>query len=179
MSAGAPLHCHDRGRYLEPAGVTQQLSHARHAPHRRRNNPVLWRAFYTNAIVMLTLRGLLNFCSNNRCGFFSVGGFIIFEIREGQTDFSLKELFPLFLLGVTGGIMGSLFTVANMAISRWRRDVLPKYGKRGKLLEALAIAFVTSTCSFMLCKASDGTDARASCPMLCPLACGRVLPRAA
>merc|ERR1719383_1436206 len=49
--------------------------------------------------------------------------------------------------------MGSLFTVANMAISRWRRDVLPKYGKRGKLLEALAIAFVTSTCSFMLCKA--------------------------
>lgn len=35
-----------------------------------------------------------------RCGYFGDGGFIIFEVEEGQDDFEIAELIPMAMLGV-------------------------------------------------------------------------------
>lgn len=130
-------------------------------------NPLLWRCFYATAVVAITLKGFLAFCADGRCGHFGLGSFILFEIRAGQTDFELYELFPLFLLGLTGGIMGSAFTAINGAVCVWRRDVLSKLGTRAKILEVLVVSILTSTVTFLApflspCRACP--DGHAECP---------------
>jgi len=115
------------------------------------SNPLLWRAFYTTAVVVVALRGLLKACSDGACGYFGGGGFIIFEIRDGQAGFGLHELAPLVVLGVTGGLMGSLFTAVNGRLCVWRRDVLSKkYPGTYKIYEAVAVAVVTATLSYVV-----------------------------
>lgn len=43
----------------------------------------------------------------------TAGGFIIFEISEGQDNYEIYELLPVLLLGVVGGLMGSSFIALN------------------------------------------------------------------
>lgn len=58
-------------------------------------------------MVSVAIRVLMKACSANGCGFFGSGGFIYFEIQEGQDTYEFFELLPMLLLGVLGGLMGS------------------------------------------------------------------------
>lgn len=44
------------------------------------------------AVVSVTVRILMKACSKHGCGFFGSGGFIIFEIEEGQENYEIYEL---------------------------------------------------------------------------------------
>lgn len=44
----------------------------------------------------------MTLCDDGACGHFGSGGFIIFEIQEGQEDFLVSELIPMAMLGVLG-----------------------------------------------------------------------------
>jgi chloride channel 7 len=45
------------------------------------------------AVVSVTVRVLMNLCAaGDSCGFFGAGGFIYFEIREGQDAYEVRSL---------------------------------------------------------------------------------------
>ena len=111
-------------------------------------NPLLWRCFYTTAIVVIALKGMMKVCAEGKCGHFGLGNFIIFEIRSGQSDFEINELVPLVILGLLGGVLGSAFTAINGYLCLWRRDVLSKYGARARILEVLCVSLLTSTIAY-------------------------------
>eukprot|EP00897_Mesotaenium_endlicherianum_P000981 jgi/Mesen1/10884/ME000935S10225 len=110
--------------------------------------PLLWRAFFTTAVVAVTLRTVMAFCRGGRCGLYSDSGFIIFDKSEVKSNYGLLELVPVIVLGVTGGTLGSLFNQLNLVICRYRRDHLSKKGPWVKVLEACAVALVTSVVQF-------------------------------
>ncbi|MEW5313527.1 MAG: hypothetical protein WDW38_005088 [Sanguina aurantia] len=131
-------------------------------------NQILWQAFFTTAVVSVSIRVLMKACSTHGCGFFGSGGFIIFKISEGQDEYEFYELLPMLLLGVVGGLLGSAFIVLNARLAVWRKHTLSKYGRRGKVLEGLAISVLTSVVSFGLpllfeCQGCP-IDAGESCP---------------
>lgn len=68
----------------------------------------------------------------------------------GQDEYEFYELLPMLLLGVVGGLLGSAFIVLNARLAVWRKHTLSKYGRRGKVLEGLAISVLTSVVSFGL-----------------------------
>ncbi len=56
----------------------------------------------------VSIRVIMKRCwKQNGCGFFGSGGFIYFEIEEGQDTYEFFELLPMLLLGVLGGLLGS------------------------------------------------------------------------
>jgi len=113
---------------------------------------LLWKTFFTTAMVHISIRGMRSWCSDGACGHFGKAGegsagLILFNVSRGQFDYSVMELFPCILLGVVGGCGGALFIHLNTIICVWRRD--NQKGKR-KVIEAALIALLTATCSFCL-----------------------------
>lgn len=93
---------------------------------------------------------MIKACGGSNCGYFGSGGYIIFEISMGQVDYQLMELFPMLLLGLLGGVLGSTFNSVNAQLCIWRRDVLGKYGPSYRVAEAVLVTFIASLISFGL-----------------------------
>lgn len=73
---------------------------------------------------------------------------VLLLLRCTQDVFSAVELLPMLLLGVIGGLLGSCFNHLNSLLSATRRVRLASQGPRGRLIEALAVAALTSVVSF-------------------------------
>ncbi|GFH08689.1 uncharacterized protein HaLaN_03690, partial [Haematococcus lacustris] len=56
-------------------------------------NALMWRVFFTTAVVSVTVRMLIkaSCSSDGQCGFFGSGGFIIFEVKQGQEEYQVYE----------------------------------------------------------------------------------------
>ncbi|XP_006650436.2 chloride channel protein CLC-d isoform X1 [Oryza brachyantha] len=111
---------------------------------------LMWRVFFTSAVVAVVVQSAMNWCKSGKCGHFGSGGFIIWEISGGQEDYSYQELLPMAIIGVIGGLLGALFNQLTLYITKWRRTYLHRKGKRVKIFEACLISLITSTISFVL-----------------------------
>ncbi|GAQ87178.1 chloride channel protein [Klebsormidium nitens] len=111
---------------------------------------LMWRVFFASAIVAVTVRTAMGWCTHNNCGHFGSGGFIVYELVGGQEEYHFSELLPMALIGVVGGILGALYNQLTALLATWRRDVLHPRGKHVKVMEACAVALLTSLCSFCL-----------------------------
>ncbi|GMJ05487.1 chloride channel D [Hibiscus trionum] len=111
---------------------------------------LMWRVFFTSAIVAVVVRVAMGWCKSGNCGHFGSGGFIIWDISDGQEDYSFEELLPMALIGVIGGLLGALFNQLTIYVTRWRRNYLHKKGNRVKIYEACLISVLTSVISFGL-----------------------------
>ncbi|CAK9203106.1 hypothetical protein BDL97_14G008000 [Sphagnum fallax] len=111
---------------------------------------LLWRVFFTSAVVAVVVRTAMRWCGNGNCGHFGSGGFIIWDISGGQDDYSFYELLPMAMLGAIGGLLGALFNQLTIFLSSWRRNVLHKKGNRVKIMEACLVSLITSVLSFGL-----------------------------
>lgn len=111
---------------------------------------LMWRVFFTSAIVAVVVRTAMGWCKGARCGHFGSGGFIIWDISGGQEDYSFEELLPMAVIGVIGGLLGALFNQLTLYITCWRRQYLHKKGNRVKIIEACVISLITSIISFGL-----------------------------
>lgn len=75
----------------------------------RWRSALLWRTFFTTAVVAMVLRGLIEFCRSGKCGLFGKGGLIMFDVFSSTSSYSTADLLAVIFLGVIGGVLGSLY----------------------------------------------------------------------
>jgi len=111
-----------------------------------------WRTFFTNAVVLVTVNAFVSICGTH-CGL-GGGKFILFGITEPSSGFLTSDLLPVCILGVIGGLLGSLFTYLNVRVTLWRQEVLYVWAKDNlktcKILEVVAFAILSSAVTFYL-----------------------------
>ncbi|KAM1742589.1 chloride channel protein CLC-d-like isoform X1 [Malus sylvestris] len=132
---------------------------------------LMWRVFFTSAIVAVVVRTAMGWCKSGKCGHFGSGGFIIWDLSDGQEDYSFEEFLPMAVIGVIGGLLGALFNQLTFYIAYWRRNYLHKNGNRVKIIEACLISLITSIISFglpLLRKCSPCPEADLDSGIECP-----------
>ena len=70
---------------------------------------VLWRTFFSTAVVVVVLRAAAEICSHGRCGLFGNGGLILFDVSAVEVHYHPVDLLPVIAVGVIGGVLGSLY----------------------------------------------------------------------
>ncbi|XP_057805939.1 chloride channel protein CLC-d isoform X1 [Salvia miltiorrhiza] len=132
---------------------------------------LMWRVFFTSAIVGVVVRTAMAWCKSGKCGHFGSGGFIIWDISGGQEDYSFQELLPMAVIGVIGGLLGALFNQLTFHIAYWRRNYLHKRGNRVKVIEVCVVSLITSLISFglpLFRKCTPCPEADANSGIECP-----------
>lgn len=95
----------------------------------------LWRSFFAALVAAFTLRSINPF-GNSRLVLFYV---------EYHTPWYMAELFPFILLGVFGGLWGTVFTRCNIAWCRRRKTTrLGKY----PVLEVIVVTAITAIIAY-------------------------------
>ncbi|EFJ24475.1 hypothetical protein SELMODRAFT_100906 [Selaginella moellendorffii] len=110
---------------------------------------LLWRTFFTSAVVAVVLRIGSMLCKEGKCGLFGAGGLILFDVSDVVVGFSLLDFLPVVVLGVSGGIIGSIFNKLSSRTCVFYSHYLHKKGSVAKVMLACFVALVTSI--FCLC----------------------------
>ncbi|XP_004486231.2 chloride channel protein CLC-c-like [Cicer arietinum] len=127
---------------------------------------LLWRTFFTNAVVAVVLRALIQFCEEGggQCGLFGKGGLIMFDVNSAKPAYTTPDLLAVILfLGVIGGLMGSLY---NYLIDKLLRtySIINEKGPIFKILLVMIISFLTSCIRFGLPLLSKCVPCPGECP---------------
>ncbi|KAL5993251.1 hypothetical protein ACLOJK_014174, partial [Asimina triloba] len=115
----------------------------------RWRSALLWRTFFTTAVVAVVLRALILYCRSGKCGLFGQGGLIMFDISAAMTTYSTEDLLAILVLGIIGGVFGGLY---NFLIDKTLRtySIINEKGAPFKILLAITISILTSCCSYGL-----------------------------
>ncbi|KAF7802251.1 chloride channel protein CLC-c-like [Senna tora] len=110
---------------------------------------LLWRTFFTTAVVAVVLRSFMELCRGGTCGLFGEGGLIMFDVNQAKPVYSTPDLLVVIFLGVVGGILGSIY---NYLVDKVLRtySIINERGPICKVLLVITISFLTSCCSFGL-----------------------------
>ncbi|XP_057493763.1 chloride channel protein CLC-c isoform X1 [Actinidia eriantha] len=110
---------------------------------------LLWRTFFTTAVVAVVLKSLIEFCRSGKCGLFGQGGLIMFDVNSAVPTYSSPDLLAVILLGIIGGVFGSLY---NYLVDKVLRtySIINERGPPCKILLVVIISFLTSCCSYGL-----------------------------
>ncbi|XP_058090043.1 chloride channel protein CLC-c-like isoform X2 [Magnolia sinica] len=110
---------------------------------------LLWRTFFTTAIVAVVLRALIQYCRSGKCGLFGQGGLIMFDVSSSITTYSTQDLLAVIVLGIIGGVFGGLY---NYLLDKTLRtySIINERGAPLKILLAITISLLTSCCSYGL-----------------------------
>ncbi|KAE8691188.1 Chloride channel protein CLC-b [Hibiscus syriacus] len=110
---------------------------------------LLWRTFFTTAVVAIVLRGFIDFCSTGSCGLFGQGGLIMYDISAAKVVYSVPDILAVILLGVIGGLLGSLY---NYLVDKVLRtySIINEKGAVVKIVLVIMISLLTSICSYGL-----------------------------
>ncbi|CAA6661458.1 unnamed protein product [Spirodela intermedia] len=128
---------------------------------------LLWRAFFTTAVVAVVLRALIDVCRSGKCGLFGKGGLIMFEVTSDSIVYHLVDLPAVIFLGIFGGILGSIYNYLLHKVLRIY-NLINEKGTACKLLLAGTLSLFTSCCLF-------GLPWLASC-MPCPVGAEEICP---
>ncbi|KAJ7979001.1 Chloride channel protein [Quillaja saponaria] len=130
---------------------------------------LLWRAFFTTAIVAIVLRALIDVCLSGKCGLFGKGGLIMFDVYSESISYHLVDVPPVFILGVIGGIFGSFY---NFLLEKVLRiyNLINEKCIAYKIIIACSISVFTSCLLFGLPWFASCTpcppDAMEACPTI-------------
>ncbi|KAK1592926.1 hypothetical protein Q3G72_032676 [Acer saccharum] len=128
---------------------------------------LLWRTFFTTAVVAIVLRAFMQLCSTGRCGLFGEGGLIMYDVSAAAARYSGSDILAVILLGTIGGIFGSLY---NYLVDKVLRvySILNQKGAAFKVLLVIIISLLTSCCAYGLPWLATcipcPTDESISCP---------------
>ncbi|XP_022938151.1 putative chloride channel-like protein CLC-g [Cucurbita moschata] len=128
---------------------------------------LLWRAFFTTAIVAVVLRSLIDVCLNGLCGLFGKGGLIIFDTYSDFPSYHLKDLPPVLALAFIGGILGSFY---NFLLTKVLRvyNLIHEKGIVYKVLLACSVSIFTSCLLFGLPWFASCQPCPSSAREICP-----------
>ncbi|CAI0378443.1 unnamed protein product [Linum tenue] len=110
---------------------------------------LLWRTFFTTAVVAVVLRGFMDFCKSGNCGLFGEGGLIMFDVNSSTANYGTPDLLAIIFLGVLGGLLGSFY---NYLVDKVLRtySIINEKGPIFKVILVLCISLLTSCCSYGL-----------------------------
>ncbi|KAI3446865.1 hypothetical protein Pfo_003530 [Paulownia fortunei] len=130
---------------------------------------LLWRAFFTSAVVAIVLRALIDLCLRGECGLFGKGGLIMYDVTSENISYHLRDVPPVLLLAVIGGILGSIYNfLLNKILQTY--NLINKKGIAYKIILACFISISTSCLLFGLpwiasCRPCP-SDASEPCPTI-------------
>ncbi|PWA75383.1 chloride channel B [Artemisia annua] len=73
---------------------------------------LLWRTFFSTAVVVVVLRAFMEYCKAGECGLFTEGGLIMFDVIGVAVKYHVVDLIPVTVIGIIGGVLGSLYNYA-------------------------------------------------------------------
>ncbi|XP_021673911.2 putative chloride channel-like protein CLC-g isoform X2 [Hevea brasiliensis] len=130
---------------------------------------LLWRAFFVTAVVAIVLRALIDLCLSGKCGLFGTGGLIMFDVYSANVTYHLIDVPSVLLLGVIGGILGSLYNfLLDMVLRVY--NLINEKGIFYRIFLACSISIFTSCLLFGLpwlasCQPCPA-DASEACPTI-------------
>ncbi|KAH6813778.1 chloride channel B [Perilla frutescens var. frutescens] len=129
---------------------------------------LLWRTFFSTAVVVVVLRAAIEYCKEGECGLFGHGGLIMFDVSGVSVRYHAVDLIPVAVIGVIGGLLGSLYNYTLHKVLKVY-NVINKKGKLHKLLLSLSVSIFTSVCLYGLpflaeCRPCDPSLLDSSCP---------------
>ncbi|XWS17095.1 hypothetical protein CRYUN_Cryun33cG0038500 [Craigia yunnanensis] len=130
---------------------------------------LLWRAFFTTAVVAIILQALIDVCLSGKCGLFGKGGLIMFDVYSANVSYHIADVPPVLVLGVIGGILGSIY---NFLLDKILLvyNLINEKGIAYKVFLACTISIFTSCLLFGLpwlasCQPCP-SDASEACPTI-------------
>ncbi|GMI97651.1 chloride channel G [Hibiscus trionum] len=128
---------------------------------------LLWRSFFTTAVVAIILRSLIDVCFSGKCGLFGKGGLIMFDAYSANVSYHLADVPPVLVLGVIGGILGSLYNFLLIRVLRVYNFIYEK-GIIYQILIACTISIFTSFLLFGLPWLASCQPCPSDAPEACP-----------
>ncbi|KAL3636684.1 hypothetical protein CASFOL_018983 [Castilleja foliolosa] len=129
---------------------------------------LLWRTFFSTAVVVVVLRAFMEYCKSGNCGLFGQGGLIMFDVSGVSITYHVVDIIPVVVIGVIGGVLGSLYNHILHKILKVY-NVINAKGKLHKILLSLSVSIFTSICMYGLpflakCQPCDSSIQDSSCP---------------
>ncbi|XP_078159407.1 chloride channel protein CLC-a-like isoform X1 [Carex rostrata] len=112
-------------------------------------NALLWRAFFSTALVVVVLRGFIELCNSGKCGLFGAGGLILFDVSEVMVTYHIKDLLPVTIVGILGGVLGGIYNILLPKVLRVYSMINEK-GRLAKFLLAIGVCVFTSVALYFL-----------------------------
>ncbi|KAL2935570.1 Chloride channel protein CLC-b [Bienertia sinuspersici] len=110
---------------------------------------LLWRSFFSTAVVVVVLRAFIEYCSTRECGLFGNGGLIMFDVSNVAVSYHIMDIIPVTLIGLIGGVLGSLYNYFLHKVLRLY-NLINEKGKLAKILLSLTVSLFTSVCLYGL-----------------------------
>ncbi|KAL0741522.1 hypothetical protein Bca4012_083035 [Brassica carinata] len=110
---------------------------------------LLWRTFFSTAVVVVVLRAFIEICNSGKCGLFGKGGLIMFDVSHVEVRYHAVDIIPVTLIGIFGGILGSLYNHLLHKVLRLY-NLINQKGKIHKVLLSLSVSLFTSVCLYGL-----------------------------
>ncbi|XP_020525513.1 chloride channel protein CLC-a [Amborella trichopoda] len=104
---------------------------------------LLWRSFFSTAVVVMVLRGFMEFCRSGHCGLFGKGGLIMFDVSDVTVSYHPMDLLPVVVIGIFGGFLGSLYNYLLHKVLRVY-NLINEKGKLHKFLLSVSVSLITS-----------------------------------
>ncbi|XP_052195140.1 chloride channel protein CLC-b isoform X2 [Diospyros lotus] len=129
---------------------------------------LLWRTFFSTAVVVVVLRAFMEYCKSGNCGLFGQGGLIMFDVSDVTVRYHVMDLIPVTVIGVIGGVLGSLYNHLLHKVLRLY-NLINEKGKIYKLLLSLTVSLFTSACLYGIpflasCTPCDSSLPESACP---------------
>ncbi|KAJ0972618.1 hypothetical protein J5N97_020577 [Dioscorea zingiberensis] len=110
---------------------------------------LLWRTFFSTAVVVVVLRAFMEYCNSGRCGLFGRGGLILFDVSGVTVSYHAMDLLPVTVIGIIGGVLGGLYNHLLHKVLRIY-SLINEKGRMAKLLLSLGVSLFTSVCLYSL-----------------------------
>ncbi|KAI4347416.1 hypothetical protein L6164_008232 [Bauhinia variegata] len=130
-------------------------------------NTLLWRTFFTTAVVAIVLRSAIQFCATGKCGLFGEGGLIMYDVSAAKVTYSEYDIIAVLLLGIIGGLLGSVYNYLVDKVVR-TYSIINEKGPAFKISLVITIALLTSCISFGLPCFAKCIPCPADVPVKCP-----------
>ncbi|KAK9925500.1 hypothetical protein M0R45_033822 [Rubus argutus] len=129
---------------------------------------LLWRTFFSTAIVVVVLRAFIEICRSGECGLFGEGGLIMFDVSTVTVTYRWMDIVPVVVIGIIGGVLGSLYNCLLHKVLRLY-NLINQKGRIHKILLSLIVSLFTSACMYGLpflakCTACDTSLTDVVCP---------------
>ncbi|KAK7270755.1 hypothetical protein RJT34_26153 [Clitoria ternatea] len=110
---------------------------------------LLWRTFFTTAVVGIVLRVAIEFCSTGKCGLFGAGGLILYDVNSANVTYGILDILAVVILGSFAGVLGSMYNYLVDKVVR-TYSLINEKGAAFKISLVITVAFFTSCCYYFL-----------------------------